>query len=661
MTKLKTLFAPKSVAVIGASSNPEKLGWQILNNIKTGGFKGKIYPVSLNEKKILNHKCYTSISAVKSSVDLAIIVIPGKFVLDEVKKCAAAKVANVVIISAGFGEVNEAGKRLETEMATIARKANMRIVGPNCLGIISAPVNLNATFAKFNPHPDIKRRNNIAVISQSGAVGSAALDFIASKNIGFSSFISLGNKADLDEGDFFQHFLHDNKTDLVVAYLEEIKNGLKFMNTVSRLAKIKPVAVLKAGRTQKGGLAAMSHTGSLTASNDVIIAALKRSGAIVLDNVSDLFNLMRLIKKPLTLDSFDFNIVSNAGGPLVMTVDEISLAGYGLNKALDIIGDADAKKYQKTLTALLADKKINNILVILTPQTSTEVEKTAEIIGRLAQRHSNKLICASFIGGEAVAEGKKILAKYMVPSYDYPEDAVRAMGKFMEYQKIVKKLKVFVSPKIFSENYSPAGAAQMDYLESFQVLSDYNIPAVETVKVDKDSLDSIKYPAVLKVVGKDLIHKTDRQAVFINVQNSAEAKEILLTNKLLADKNNYLVAQPMVKSDYGLILGFRRDHSFGPILMIGYGGIYTEIFKDIQLEVGDLDKARALAMISRLRVYPILKGARGAKSYDLDSLAEILVKLAKIAAEHYEIKEFDINPLFASHDGFTAVDVRIII
>ncbi|MEI7452394.1 MAG: acetate--CoA ligase family protein [Candidatus Falkowbacteria bacterium] len=661
MSKLKTLFEPKSVAVIGASGNPEKLGWQILNNIKNGGFKGKVYPISLKEKKILNHKCYTSISAVKSAIDLAVIVIPGKFVLDEVKKCAAAKVANVVIISAGFGEINEAGKRLETEMATIARKANMRIVGPNCLGIISAAVNLNATFAKFNPHADIKRRNNIAVISQSGAVGSAALDFIASKNIGFSSFISLGNKADLDEGDFFQHFFHDNKTDLVVAYLEEIKNGLKFMNTVSRLAKIKPVAVLKAGRTQKGGLAAMSHTGSLTASNDVIVTALKRSGAIVLDNVSDMFNLMRLIKKPITLDSFDFNIVSNAGGPLVMTVDEISSAGYGLNKALDIIGDADAKKYQKTLVALLADKKINNILVILTPQTSTEVEKTAEIIGRLAKRHTNKLICASFIGGEAVSEGKKILAKYMVPSYDYPEEAVRAMGKFMEYQKIVKKLKVFAAPKIFSENYSPAGAAQMDYLESFQVLSDYNIPAIETIKVDKDSLGGIKYPAVLKVVGKDLIHKTDRQAVFINVPSMVEAGDILTNNELLKDKDNYLVAQPMVKSDYGLILGFRRDHSFGPILMIGYGGIYTEIFKDVQLEVGDIDKTRAMAMIEKLRVYPILKGARGAKSYDLDSLADILVKLAKIASEHYEIKEFDINPMLATHDGFTAVDVRIII
>jgi len=661
MNKLDSLFAPKSVAVIGASSSPEKLGYQILNNIKSGGFKGKIYPINLSEKKILNLKCYSGISDLKNKVDLVVIVIPSKFVLDEIKKCAAAGVKNAVIISAGFGEIDGAGKKLEAEIAAVAHKAKMNIVGPNCLGIISSSAKLNATFAAFNPRTDIKRNNNIAMISQSGAIGAAALDWIAAKNIGFSSFVSLGNEADLDEGDFFDYFLHDEKTDLVIVYLEEVKNGLKFMNAVSRLSKIKPVAILNSGRTHKGSLAAMSHTGSLTSSNEVIMTAFRRSGAIILNNMSDMFNLMRLIKKPIKLNNFDLNIISNAGGPLVLTVDEVTLSGLNLNKSLDIIGDADAKRYEKYLSEMLADKNINNLLVILTPQTSTEVEETAEIIGRLSKKYPDKLICTSFIGGEAVAPGKKILAKYMVPNYDYPEEAVRAVGQYIEYQKNRKGLKTFNYSKNLVEKKSEESSKQLDYLEAFKVLSDYKIPVTKTIKVNEKNINDVEYPAVLKIAGKNLIHKTDQQAVFINVKEASVVKDILANNKLLADPDNYLVAQPMVKSDFGLILGFRRDASFGPILMIGYGGIYTEIFKDVQLEVSDLDEKRAMEMIGRLKVYPILQGARGNSAYDIKSLADILVRLAKISNEHAEIKEFDINPLLASSDGFIAVDVRIII
>jgi acetyltransferase len=666
MINLDSLFKPKNIAVIGASNNPIKLGYQILNNIKIGGFKGKIYPVNLKEKKILGLTAYADILNIKNPVDLVVIAIPAPFVLAEIKKCATAHVKNVIIISAGFGEIDEAGKKVEADIRAIAEKARINIVGPNCLGIISPPASLNATFATFSPDKSVKRSDNIAFISQSGAVGSAMMDFIAAKNIGLSCFISLGNAAALNENDFFEYFLNDKKTDLVVAYLEEIEEGEKFMAIVSRLAKIKPVAVLKAGKSIKGGAAALSHTGSLAGSSEVVAAGLRRAGVIILENMSELFNLMRLIKRPLVLKNYDLNIISNAGGPLVLTIDEAADANLDLNKTKDIIGDADAKRYQKFLSEYLADPKINNLLVLLTPQTVTEVEATAEVIGRLAKKYPSKLICTSFIGGGAVAGGKKILAKYMIPNYDYPEEAVRVLSHYLNYQKNLKNLKPFkyqakLKDLVASEGILYTKDEQLEYLKSFQMLEKYGIPSVRTIKVTKDNFHQIEFPAVLKIVGKDIIHKTDKQAIFINVKNEDEAKEIFSKNDLLLNPENYLVAQKMEKSDLALILGFKRDKSFGPILMIGQGGIYTEIFKDVQLEVGDLDEGRALAMITKLKIYPILKGARGKAGYDLKTLAQILVKVAKLAQENPEIKEFDINPLFVRPEGFLAVDVRIII
>lgn len=674
---LQTLFHPQSVAVIGASGNLKKIGGQILNNIKSGGYQGALYPVNIHEDRILDLPVYKSISDIIKAVDLAVIAIPAPLVLAEVKNCAAAHVKNIIIISSGFGEINAAGKAVEAEIKALAAAHKINILGPNCLGLINPAAKLNATFAKYAPDKNVVRKNNVAFISQSGAIGAAVLDWAANKNIGFSYFVSLGNKAVLDENDLLEYLLHDQATELVAAYLENIGDGQRFMALASRLSKVKPVAVLLAGRTAAGKAAALSHTGSLAGDRAAIIAGLKRAGVIILEDLAELFNFLRLIKKPYKLTDYYLSIISNAGGPLVLAVDAATIDKIDLPNHLDILGDAKSAQYAAALDQLLFKKKINNLLVILTPQTATEVEATATIIGEASQKYPQKLICTSFIGGPSVSAGKQILAKYLVPNYDYPEEALAVLGKYLDYQRNFKNLKIYNAPAVVrgkaankiadkpAKNKSalpaptPAVAPQnFDYLKSLALLKKYQIPAARTVRVH--NLRAVKYPATLKIVGPKIIHKTEQRAIFVNVPSAAAAQKLLAAHPLLKDKNNYLVAQEFIKSGQELIIGATRDQSFGPTLMIGCGGIYTEVFKDVQFEIADLDKRRALAMIKNLEIYPILAGARGQQGFDLDKLARVILQTAKLINENPEIKELDINPLFINARGPMAADIRII-
>ena len=669
---LQTLLAPQSLAVIGASNNLEKIGAQILNDIQSGGYQGAIYPVNIHEDKILGLAAYKSILDIKKSVDLAIIAIPAPLVLAEIKNCVAVQVKSIIIISSGFGEINVAGKEMEAEIKVLAAAHKINILGPNCLGLINPAINLNATFAKFAPDEKVARKNNVAFISQSGAIGAAVLDWAANKNIGFSYFISLGNKAVLDENDFFEYLLHDKKTELVAAYLENISAGQKFMGLASRLTKVKSVVVLLAGKTAAGQAAALSHTGSLAGERAVVIAGLRRAGVIVLEDLPELFNFLRLIKKSYQLIDYSLSMISNAGGPLVLAVDAATTAKIDLQDHVDILGDAKSAQYAAALENILVKKKANNLLVILTPQTATEVEATATIIGELAQKYPQKLIVTSFIGGASVSAGKKILAKYLVPNYDYPEEAIKVLGKYLDYQRNLKKLTVYNNDQAKVKKTAAinlvggqasvaipvATPKNLDYLKSLALLKKYQIPAARTVRVH--DLKTVKYPAILKIVGPKIIHKTDQRAIFVNVLNAAAAQKLLAAHPLLKDKNNYLVAQEFVRGQE-LIIGATRDQSFGSTIMIGYGGIYTEIFKDVQFEMADLDKRRALAMIKRLEVYPLLAGTRGQKGFDLEKLVQVILQVAKLINDHPEIKELDINPLFINSRGLIAADVRIII
>ena len=659
---LKKFFFPASVAVVGASNSPEKLGRQILDNIIKGGFKGKIYPINLKEKKIAKLKAYAGLEALpKSEMSslLVVISIPAQCVAVEIKKCAALGIKNIVIITAGFKEAGEEGKKLEAEIKEIAAKHRLNILGPNCLGLINTWHKLNATFAAADTET-----GNCAMLSQSGAIGAGALDWLKEKDFNFGYFVSLGNKAVLDENELIEHLAADNNIDIIIAYLEEMKDGARFMEIISRLAKRKPVAVLKAGMTAAGGKLAMSHTGSLAGSAAAVKAGVERAGAIWLDNLEDMFNLLMIFDKKswFNIGSPELHVITNAGGVAVLTADEISRQGVPLGGSQDLLGDAEAARYEVALAKTLADKKVNNLLVLLTPQTSTQPLETARAIIASKKKYPNKLIMASFVGGEAVAPSRKLLAENRIPSFDYPEEAVRSFRHLIAYRASTKNLKPYQAATAKAKKAVKNG----DYLGAFALLKSYGIPIVKCLRYQAANLKSYKYPAVMKTVGPDFLHKTDSGGVVVGLKDAAQLQA---TAEALARKNawplknpaNYLVVQEQASRFQEIILGFKRDAAFGPLLMVGWGGIYTEVMKDFKLAISDIDMDGALKLIAGLKMYPILNGARGQKKYDIKALAQIIVKLAKLANEHPEISELDINPLFVFEKGVLAGDVRIIL
>jgi len=659
---LKYFFNPEAVAIVGASSNQKKIGRQVLNNISQGGFRGRIYPINLQEKKIAGLKAYSDLQKLPRqdfSRLLLIIAIPAQFVLEEIKKCVSLGIKNVVIISAGFKEGGADGKEREKLIVDLAEKNKINILGPNCLGLINVSNNLNASFAASGCKP-----GRIALLSQSGAVGSAALDWLKTKDFNLAYFISLGNKAVLDESDLLEHLSSDKKIDLIVAYLEEITDGERFMTLVSKIAKRKPVAILKAGTSAAGGTMAKSHTGSLAGSNQAVITGLKRAGAILLNNLEELFNLLFLFQKKAWKNKGkqELHLLTNAGGPAVLTVDSLSQHNLVLGSSLDLLGDADALRYEEALNKLLEDKSVNNVLVLLTPQTVTEPLKTAEVIVAASKKYPAKLIMASFIGGAAVRSARSLLEDNEVPFFEYPEEAIETFKQLALYKVRMKDLKDYLP---FSGKKEKEISGN-DYLHSLALLKKYNIPTVKTYKYDHKKINNFRFPLVLKAIGPDFLHKTEKKAVVINLENASglqKAVRVMEKNnqKVFRNPLNYLIVQEQADKFQEIILGFKRDISFGPIMMVGLGGIYAEVFKEVKLEIADLDFKRALLMIQGLKIYPILNGARGLKKYDVKALAKMIVNLAKLANEHPEIKELDINPVFIFEKGASAGDVRIIL
>ncbi len=659
---LNNFFNPKSVAVVGASNSPEKLGRQILDNIIKGGFKGAIYPINFKEKTIAKLKAYPTLESlpkpVRSSL-LVVISIPSACVIPEIQKCAVLGIKNIIIITAGFKESGEAGKALEAEIKDLATQHHLNILGPNCLGLINTWHKLNATFAAADTET-----GNCAMLSQSGAIGAGALDWLKVKDFNFGYFISLGNKAVLDENAIIEYLAADKKIDLIIAYLEEVADGDKFMSIVSRLAKLKPVAVLKAGTSAAGGKLAMSHTGSLAGSAAAVKAGVERAGAIWLDNLEDMFNLMMIFDKKswFNTGSPELHVITNAGGVAVLTADEISRQGLPLGKSQDLLGDADATRYELALASCLADKKVNNLLVLLTPQTSTEPLKTAQAIINIKKKYPNKLIMTSFVGGEAVAAPRQLLSENKIATFDYPEEAVRAFRHLISYRSLVKDLRTFKR----SENKGKKAVKDGDYLKSLSLLKSYGFAVAKTFAYDAAKIQSYNYPVVLKTVGPDFLHKTDTGGVVVNLQDAVQLQTMAETlarknASLLRNPGNYLVVQEQAAKFHEIILGFKRDAIFGPLLMVGWGGIYTEVMKDYKVAISDIDMAGAMKLISGLKIFPILNGARGQKKFDVAALAGALVKLGQLANDHPEISELDINPLFVFEKGVAAGDIRVIL
>ena len=679
---LNNFFNPRSIAVIGASSNKKKLGYGMLRNILDHGYRGKVYPVNLKYNKVQGIKAYPSVLDIKQKVDLAVIVIPARAVNFVLIECGKAKIKNIIIISAGFREIGKEGSILEQEMKEIAEKYKISVLGPNCLGILDSTSDLNASFAE-----GMVQKGSIGFISQSGAICTGMLDWANLNNVGFSRFVSMGNKAMISEIELLEFFKTDKKTKVVFAYLESIERGKEFMKVAAELAKIKPLFIIKPGISKASCEAMRSHTGALANKEEAVKVAFSQAGIVRVNNLEELFNVAKLLSRYDSLDSDKIAIITNAGGPGVISTDEVEENGFkmavfkkettnilkkglpptaNIHNPVDVIGDAKADRYEVAIKALLADKNVSGIISILTPQKTTEIKKTADVLVESSKK-SSKPVLASFIGGVSIENEVKMLNKSFLACYNYPSQAAFSLGKLWQYKKAKKNAANYLKMLNVDEkrlNIKNSLEKEMDFIRSLDVLRSYKIPIVRSLLAKNSSeavslAKKIGYPVVLKISSNKISHKTEVGGVKININDDLEVKEYFdQASKKLGVSLDGIIIQPMVKGAE-IILGVKKDENFGHLIMFGLGGIFTEIAKDVSFRFAPIDKAEALKMIKEIKSFKILDGYRNLPKVNLDSIADALVGLSNLISEHKEIKELDINPLIVTEKECFAVDIRI--
>lgn len=673
---LKKLFNPHAVAVIGAADDQKKLGYAIFANLASNK-KRRIYPVNPAFKKVMGQHCYASVKKITAAVDLAVIAVKPEIVPIVLKECGEKKIHHAIIITAGFKEIGAEGEKMENELKAIAKKYKINLVGPNCLGVMDTHANLNATFGN-----DLPKAGSIAFVSQSGAVGTAMLDWAARSGVGFSKFISFGNEAGATENDFLEYLGADKKTTAILMYLEGVSDGKRFFRLAKQICQKKPVLILKAGISERGQQAVSSHTGSLAPSHEIFKTACRQSGAIVVESIGELFDGARLFDAGLLRAPNKWVVLTNGGGPSIVTADLIesrnNLALCEMPEALknklravlpptaavgnpvDIIGDAPAERYESALQALTADKSVGGIIVLLTPQKVTEIKETAQII---AKYKNLKPILPLFIGGQAVSEADAIFAKNSIVNFSDPEALVNIISALAEKNYAVKSA-------VKHSADGPMTGRQMWFNEAAMLLSKYGLHAVGNFVDKSQNLkryhDKIAFPWAMKVMSEQVIHKTDAGGVVLNITSVAEAeaawdkasKEISV--KFPGAKIDGFVVQPMVKG-IELIIGMKRDPIFGPVIMFGLGGIFVEVLKDVSMRLAPIEMKEALQMIGEIKSAPILQGARGQKPVDVNALAKILVALSRISAKEKSILEIDFNPVIVTENKICIVDTRIIV
>ena len=692
---LSNFFNPKSVAVLGASTTPGKVGYDVLKNLIQSNYQGKIYPINPKSLEIQGLKAYPSLSDIDGDIDLLIYIIPPQFVLSTLDDCKKKNIDSIIAISAGFKETGTTGARIEREMLGKAKELNIRILGPNCLGLVCTSSHLNATFS-----PGMPSEGNIAFFSQSGALCIAILDWALGEGIGFSKFISLGNKSDLDEIDFMRYLADDESTKVILGYLEGIEDGRTFIDVAREVSKKKPIIITKSGGTAAGAKAASSHTGSLAGSERSIQAAFRQAGIIRADTVSDLFNYaLAFACQPISKGS-RIAILTNSGGPGIMAADaieryQLQLASFSkvtqdklrsflptiasIYNPVDIIGDARAERYHKSLELILSDPNVDGVLIILTPTAVIDVKETAEKIADLSSNNS-KPILSSFMGKISIEEGVKVLQHKKIPNYNYPESAVKVFRIMSDYQnwlnasppsyqtfKTKKKKVKTILAKAQEKNLLKLGEQ-----EAQEVISCYGFKTPKSILAltSKEALAAAKqigYPLVMKIVSPDILHKTDVGGVRVGIENAHQVEEAFL--EIISQSRQYLShanilgvsIQEMVLGRKEVILGVSKDPQFGPLIMFGLGGIYVEVLKDVSFRIAPLSVKDADEMIREIRSFPLLRGVRGEQPTDLNSLRENLLRLSQLVTDFPEIIELDINPLIvkAEGEGAVAADARI--
>ncbi|MBN2479014.1 MAG: bifunctional acetate--CoA ligase family protein/GNAT family N-acetyltransferase [Parachlamydiales bacterium] len=703
--KLDYIFSPENVALIGASEKEGSVGKTILSNLLSSDFGGKVFPVNPKRESVLGVKAYPSVKDIKEKIDLAVIATPSHTVPKVIEQCVNANIPTAIIISAGFKELGEKGKELENEVLNLAKKGKMRIVGPNCLGVMNPIKGLNATFAS-----GMALKGNIAFLSQSGALCTAVLDWSFKERVGFSAFVSIGSMVDVDWGDLIAYFGNDPNTKSILIYMESINDPRAFLSAAREVALSKPIILIKAGRSAESAKAAASHTGALTGSDDVLNAALKRVGILRVETISDLFSMTEVLSKQPRPKGPNLAIITNAGGPGVIATDALIQEGAKLaklndktiqelnsflpdawshNNPIDILGDATVDLYEKTLSIVAKDPNVDGVLVILTPQYMTDPTAVAEKIKKFS-KIDQKPIFASWMGAKSVEDGSKILSDFQIPTFEYPDTACRTFAYMYKYSYNIKG--IYETPllevkidnekvickrhKIIFDIFKKVRDEKrtlLDEYESKKVLEVYDIPTVIT-KIAKTSKEAAKiaeemgYPIVLKLFSKTITHKSDVGGVKLNLNTAKDIEKAFLEIKESVSKISNpkdfegVTVQKMIKQKgYELILGSSCDPQFGPVLLFGTGGQLVEIYKDKTLGLPPLTSTLSRRMIERTKIFDALKGVRGQKAIDFNELEKILISFSYLIAEYPEIKEFDINPLLASSDGIIALDARIIL
>lgn len=694
---LRNFFCPGSVVVIGASREEEKVGHIILDNIISSGYKGKLFPVNLKADEIHGIKCYPSVLNVPGDIDLAIIVIPAQFVLQVLEECSKKNTKWSIIISAGFKETGIEGAKRERQLIEKAKDYGIRILGPNCLGIIDTECPINATFS-----PNMPPIGKIGFISQSGALGTAILDWAKTNKIGFSKFVSLGNKADISENDLFDDWENEKDTEVITAYLEGVKYGREFIRISSKVSKKKPIIVIKSGNTDAGARAVSSHTGTLAGSAKAYEAAFKQAGIIRANTIRDLFNYAKAFSYQPLPKGKKVAIITNAGGPGIMATDEceksdILLASLeketidGLKEFLpeaanfynpiDILGDALADRYKKTLEVVIKDNNVNAIVMLLTPQAMTQPLKTARAIVEVMENSGKSItVLTSFMGGSEVEKAVKFLAEKNIPNFDIPEEAIDTLKVMMEHTDWKSRRSFPIEDfnvdkgrvkKIFYQCQSE-GRLELWEMEAREILEAYDIrmPKAELacdIDEAKEIAGRIGYPLVLKIVSPNILHKTDVGGVKIGIDNEKELEEnynqiLFSVSKYMPDANiRGILVQEFIKDKKETIIGMSEDPQFGPMIMFGLGGIYVEALKDVSFRIAPLSRQVAREMVEEIKTIKLLKGIRGEDPSDIDSIIEIILRVSQLVTDFPEIIEMDINPLFVKKqgEGSIAGDVRI--
>jgi acetyltransferase len=700
---LRPIFCPKSIAIIGASRRPESVGQAIFRNILLNNYRGILYPVNPKAEGILGVKCYFSVLDIPEEVDLAVIIVPREVVPKVLEECGIKGVKGAVIISAGFKEVGGRGVQLEEQVKRIVKKHDISLVGPNCLGVINTDpeVSLNASFARSIP-----KTGNIAFLSQSGALCTAVLDYAQGSGFGFSKFISMGNKADINEMDILNAFAEDPKTDVVLMYLEDLADGKAFIklarDITGEIAKSKPILAVKSGRTPSGAKAASSHTGSLSGSDEVYDAIFAQSGVLRVDSVEELFDCaVAFANQPLPRGR-RAAIVTNAGGPGIMATD--ACIRYGLEMAalspktkeklkkhlpaeasvenpIDLIGDAQHDRYKIALQSVLADRKVGGAIVILTPQTMTDIEEIARVICRISAR-ATKPILACFMGVVDISKGVEILEEGGVPHYIFPESAARALGNMGQYADWVTRprtaFKTFkVKKRKVASLFKKARKEKRVHIpevEALKVLEAYGFPMVDSIlaaNVEEclAAAEKLGYPVVMKIASPDVVHKFDVGGVSVGLDDESSIRrayqEMMRSVKRKMPQAAVwgVTIAEMVTGAREIIIGMKRDPHFGPILMFGLGGIYVEALRDVTFRLAPMRELSATKMVESIRAYRMLAGLRGQAPSDLDAIADCLLRLSQLVTDFDEIEELDINPLMVLEKGkgAKAADARILL